>query len=874
MPRSKQAERRRIAKLRAEFNAAPWAIDARSLGMLGHAFESGDLDAIKATLSLGNTPESITKIVNGVAVIPVTGVLQDECNYMVRWGYASSYQLIERDFNQAMDNNNVKGVLFYFNSPGGSAIGCKRVADLVFESRGIKPVRSFVQGVCCSAAFYIAAATDRIEATADSLVGSVGTILPHMEYSGMLKEFGIGAEVFTNTDSPKKGHGNMYEPLSDEAKKTLQQFVNSYGRPFIEDVARYRAIDAAEVVKNFGQGDALRADVAIGRQMVDAVVDNFDESLESISAGGTTVPVETDEEPVADATSNLSRRSVMNERIKAQLFALGLIDSLDASDAICTAARNSFFAGRGVSVPSDEAQILATLQAPSAKADSVKAETKNEGDGGKPADNVKAAHEAEQGEARLQNLHAAAELYNDAAGYEAVTLAMITEASEKKLNQREASKSWAKTLAEKEPPAPSLRVKVTGEGADRYASDVVDALVARCTHSDKDLPDGAVAHIRKPLSHIAAECLAYSGRDDIDPYDNKELIAEEAMSMGPANKHDVRFSANENRQYVRAAATPSTRPGDFPNIMSGLQNKLLDTIELDEDYSFPEISAVLPGGLNDFKPALMINKGIVEEMDEVQDAEKFEQLGLQEEVLSYLFMRRFGNKFGWTPVMIANDDLNAFAEGMLGFLDAWNVTQNRLVLDLITSNPTLLDGSALFANRTDTGTGTNPATNDNDIDSGGAVPSDTQWALMEAAYADIGGIGTGRRVRGTLNTWFGPTGIPHQEARRTFMPLAQGGLEPKSADTTSNVGIYRGLVKLVPESELRTNSLLLWYGLRSPTRLNTATIVRAYFNGFGTAGRRERWYDPETKVLWMSLEGRVASAIKNWRYVIRNKGEN
>lgn len=872
MPRSKQAERRRIAKLRAEFNAAPWAIDARSLGMLGHAFESGDLDAIKATLSLGNTPESITKIVNGVAIIPVTGVLQDECNYMVRWGYASSYQLIERDFNQAMDNNNVKGVLFYFNSPGGSAIGCKRVADLVFESRGIKPVRSFVQGVCCSAAFYIATATDRIECTADSLVGSVGTILPHMEYSGMLKEFGIGAEVFTNTDSPKKGHGNMYEPLSDEAKKTLQQFVNSYGRPFIEDVARYRAIGAAEVVKNFGQGDALRADVAIGRQMVDAVVDNFDESLESISAGGTTVPVETDEEPVADATSNLSRRSVMNERIKAQLFALGLIDSLDASDAICTAARNSFFAGRGVSVPSDEAQILATLQAPSAKVESQKSETP-----AKPADNVQAAHKAEQDEAKaehLEDLRSAAATMNSVAGKEVITDKMVLDALSNKLDARGAMDAWKEALAKDQPPVPGAKVDYKGEGADRYAEHVIEALAHRCTNSSGELSENAAAHIRKPLSHIAAECLSYSGRTDIDPYDNREYIAEEAMSMGQPGKHDVRFSANEQRQYVKASAAPATRPGDFPNIMSGLQNKYLDSIELDQDYSYGDISAVLPGGLNDFKPGLMINKGIVEEMDEVQDAEAFEELGLSEEVLSYIFMRRFGNKFGWTPLMIANDDLNAFAEGMLGFEEAWQVTQNRLVLDLITSNPTLLDGVALFANRDDTGTGTNPATNDNDLASGGSTPSDAQWALMEAKYADIGGIATGRRVRGTLNTWFGPTGTPFVEARRTFLPLSTGGLEPKSADTTANVGIYRGLIKLVPESELRTSSLLKWYGFRSPTRLNTATIIRAYFNGFGTAGRRERWYDPERKVLWMSLEGRVASAVKNWRYVIRNKGEN
>jgi len=196
---------------------------------------------------------------------------------------------------------------------------------------------------------------------------------------------------------------------------------------------------------------------------------------------------------------------------------------------------------------------------------------------------------------------------------------------------------------------------------------------------------------------------------------------------------------------------------------------------------------------------------------------------------------------------------------------------NRLVIDRYTSSENLLDGNPLFYDRANTGTGTNPATNDNIVTAGAAV-SDTQWGLMEAQYADIGGIGTGRRVRGTLNTWFGPTGAAYQEARRVFMPLGVGGIEPKVAETTANTGIYRGQVALVPESELRINSAIIYYGLRNPTALNTATVVRAYFNGFGTAGRRERWYDPTNKTTWVSIEGRIAVAVKNWRYAIRNDG--
>jgi hypothetical protein len=220
--------------------------------------------------------------------------------------------------------------------------------------------------------------------------------------------------------------------------------------------------------------------------------------------------------------------------------------------------------------------------------------------------------------------------------------------------------------------------------------------------------------------------------------------------------------------------------------------------------------------------------------------------------------------------MIANDDLGAFAEGMLGLREAWEVTQNRLVLDRVTANETLLDGNALFSNRADTGTGAIPAANNNDRTSG-AAPSDAEWGAMSVLYAGIGGVNTGRRVRGTLNTILVPTNSVHQEAVRTFETYPSIG-ETKVANTTANVGLYRNKVRVIAESELNSVSATAYYGFRNPTRLNTATVVRAYFSGYGTAGRRERWYDPSNKTTYVSLEGRIATAVKNWRYAIRNAG--
>jgi len=406
--------------------------------------------------------------------------------------------------------------------------------------------------------------------------------------------------------------------------------------------------------------------------------------------------------------------------------------------------------------------------------------------------------------------------------------------------------------------------------ADQFAADAVNAMAHRAGAEGITLSQSAAQLANRPLWAIAHQALEMSGQRH-DMYGDRESMVQAAMEQGDATRRVQFFSGKEDARYIGASSSPVARPGDFPNILSGLANKFLDTIELDDEFSFTEVSAVLPGGLNDFKPAMMINRSAVDELDELSDGEKIKSLGMAEEVLSYIFLRRFGNKFGWTPVMIANDELGALAEGMIGLQEAWQVTQNRMVLDRITSSETLLDGNALFANRADTGTGTIPAANNNLISSGGAAPSDTTWGAMATLYAGIGGIGTGRRVRGTLNTILVPTNAVHQAAVRTFETYPVIG-ESKVAATTDNVGIYRNKVKVVPESELNSINATAYYGLRNPTRLNNATVVRGYFNGYGEAGRRERWYDPETKCTYVSLEGRIAVATKNWRFAVKNPG--
>jgi hypothetical protein len=87
------------------------------------------------------------------------------------------------------------------------------------------------------------------------------------------------------------------------------------------------------------------------------------------------------------------------------------------------------------------------------------------------------------------------------------------------------------------------------------------------------------------------------------------------------------------RQMIRAdGGIAYNRPGSFPNLLSGLANKLFDEQPDDAETSYEEYTGIWPGDLPDFKPVPVISKGRIGELDEVLDAEEFKEQGLDRRV--------------------------------------------------------------------------------------------------------------------------------------------------------------------------------------------------------------------------------------------------
>lgn len=90
----------------------------------------------------------------------------------------------------ALNDPSISEIVLDINSGGGAAVGCKELADYIFQSRQTKPITAIVNYSAYSAAYFIASACSKIVVSQTSGVGSIGVIMEHLDTSGWKSKWG------------------------------------------------------------------------------------------------------------------------------------------------------------------------------------------------------------------------------------------------------------------------------------------------------------------------------------------------------------------------------------------------------------------------------------------------------------------------------------------------------------------------------------------------------------------------------------------------------------------------------------------------------------------------------------------------------------
>lgn len=201
----------------------------------------------------------------GVAVIPVHGLLVARRGQITQaCTELTSYERIRSQLSMALSDPSVSEIVLDINSGGGAAVGCKELADYIYQSRETKPITAIVNYNAYSAAYFIASACSKIVVSQTSGVGSIGVIMEHLDTSKLEERMGLTFTTIFRGDN--KNNGTQHEPLSEEALGMFQGIINEMYETFTGSVAGYRGLEQQAVIDTqaglyFGPG-AISAGLA------------------------------------------------------------------------------------------------------------------------------------------------------------------------------------------------------------------------------------------------------------------------------------------------------------------------------------------------------------------------------------------------------------------------------------------------------------------------------------------------------------------------------------------------------------------------------------------------------------------------------------
>jgi len=217
-------------------------------------------------------------VVNGVAVIPVKGVLSKGVSDIE----AIFFDIVDTDnvsdmFSKAERDETVESIVLDINSPGGSAAGIPELYDRISNSS--KPVISYVDETCASGAYWIASASNAIYATKSADVGSVGCFVSFLDVSKYFENLGVKNEMIISTGSKYKGMGAPGTSLSDTHREQLQTEVDYINDMFHEDVNKNRTINPDDMA-----GQTFIGNMAEKAGYIDNVVDGMDTAMVDVTS--------------------------------------------------------------------------------------------------------------------------------------------------------------------------------------------------------------------------------------------------------------------------------------------------------------------------------------------------------------------------------------------------------------------------------------------------------------------------------------------------------------------------------------------------------------------------------------------------------------
>jgi protease-4 len=195
------------------------------------------------------------------------------------------------ELHELRKDASIKAIVLRIDSPGGAVAPSQEIYRAVLRAKKDKKVVCSMGTVAASGGFYVAAACDKIYASAGTITGSIGVIseFPHVQSLLSLAHL----EVDTIKSGPLKDSGSPLRAMTPEERKFFQGFVDGVYEQFLDDVAAGRKIPK-ETLRPLADGRIFTGKQALQLKLIDEL-GNLEDAIEGAAklsgASGEPVPV-------------------------------------------------------------------------------------------------------------------------------------------------------------------------------------------------------------------------------------------------------------------------------------------------------------------------------------------------------------------------------------------------------------------------------------------------------------------------------------------------------------------------------------------------------------------------------------------------------
>ena len=266
-----------------------WAIRQETLSQIHAIYETrlaGEkTDWLKAFEAGEVSPaprQSGYVVQDGVALVQIEGVMARRMSLLQAMSGGQSYGMISSAISAAVNDDSVDGIVLMVGTPGGEVHGLQPAADLIRSARGSKPIVAWSDSMALSAGYWLASATSRIYAGAQTAeFGSIGVAAVHVDTSKAQEKAGVKRTDLYSGHYKRLVSEN--KPLDDEGMAYIQSQLDDAYRIFVETVSANRGQSIDTVLADMADGRVFMAEKAMKAGLVDEIA-SLDKAMADVRA--------------------------------------------------------------------------------------------------------------------------------------------------------------------------------------------------------------------------------------------------------------------------------------------------------------------------------------------------------------------------------------------------------------------------------------------------------------------------------------------------------------------------------------------------------------------------------------------------------------